>query len=146
MRDPLSSRGAGTYGTYDFLNSLEGLATLSGTNLEGYDFDDFANKIYSPRGGDDSIRGASPHRWSLGSMDNNMFFSDGSASRPPSNRNSGNSEFFDLNQKISNSNPDSGVKTAGGLLKKRSMAALRNISVGSDFSDSIILEDPNTEV
>ena len=56
--------------------------------MEGYDFNDFANKIYSPRAGDD-IRGASPHRWSAESTANtSVFFSDGSPSRPTSARGS----------------------------------------------------------
>jgi hypothetical protein len=99
------------------LNSLEGLATLSGGNMEGYDFDDYANKIYSPRAGDD-IRGASPHRWSADSASNNsVFFSDGSLSRPTSARGS---------VPHSSGAADFDASKSGSMLpKKRSMAALR---------------------
>lgn len=123
-------------GSYDFLNSLEGLATLNGANLDGYDFDDFAKKIYSPRGAGDDYRGSSPNRWSTTSLDaTSAFFADGSP-RMLSARNSGsNSELFESAQRMNNATNASVTSSGGangstatatvGLPKKRSMAALR---------------------
>jgi hypothetical protein len=78
-------------------------------------------------------------RWSVGSLDTSVFFSEGSLSRPGSTRTSNVSVFS------SNAPPEvvDASKTTGpsSLPKKRSMAALRNSAVADQLADPSGSED-----